>query len=272
MGSMTNFNGEVGEGMFAEPYGGLVEEQIDPNNYIGSMTNFNGNVGEGTLYETDPYFFGSMTDFDGYVGEGEYQAEPWGIWTYVVGTFVVFSVALAIVRRQFNSVAKNTNIKKAIKNRFKKVVGDADNMGNGGDLRREQNDRFMDNERGQFQDVPLPGDGPKKEEKGFMGKIKSGLGFSGKKTPTADYNSLPEGEGHGPPDGDQKRLWTPSGPVLIDGAGNKVLKQHERVVRAELVEESKNDDEAPAKDMATDGATIRAVAQELDDIVIGEYK
>ena len=54
-GSMTNFDGNVGEGMFAHdpmltPVG--YTQQV-PDNFFGSMTNFDGNVGEG-MFAHDP--------------------------------------------------------------------------------------------------------------------------------------------------------------------------------------------------------------------------
>jgi len=51
----------------------------------------------------DDNFFGSMTDFDGHVGEGEVMPEEGGgIFTYLIATFVIFSIAFAVVRTQYN--------------------------------------------------------------------------------------------------------------------------------------------------------------------------
>lgn len=177
----------------------------------------------------DPYFFGSMTNFDGYVGEGEYEPvnNEWGgVLTYCVGTFVVFSAAYAIVRRQYNKTNKKVNIKKAIKKRFNKVMGDdPDNMGNGGD-RAEIRDRFVDEESKSPLDKPNSennNDGPKKS---MVDSIASRFGFTRKPVEKeGGYKDLPEGKDKPEENkqGDaQTRIWTPDGPVLIEGAKGKI--------------------------------------------------
>jgi len=93
----------------------------------------------------DPNFFGSMTNFDGHVGEGEY-APPleFGVWTYILATFVVFTLAFAVVRSQFNSLNNRVNIKKSIKKRMRRVLGDdPDTLGNS-NPGQEGRDRFVE--------------------------------------------------------------------------------------------------------------------------------
>ena len=43
---------------------------------------------------------------------------------YAITTFIIFSIAVAVIRRLYKAQAGKTNIKKAIKKRFKKVFGD----------------------------------------------------------------------------------------------------------------------------------------------------
>lgn len=47
----------------------------------------------------------------------------YGDWGYLLLAFVIFSVSLAIVRRQFAALAKKTNVRKAVKKRFGGVFG-----------------------------------------------------------------------------------------------------------------------------------------------------
>jgi hypothetical protein len=46
------------------------------------------------------------------------------VWGYAVMTFIIFTIAVAVVRNLYRAHAGKTNIKKAIKKRFKKVFGD----------------------------------------------------------------------------------------------------------------------------------------------------
>ena len=55
------------------------------------------------------------------------------VWGYAAITFIIFTIAVAAVRNLYRTHAGKTNIKKAIKKRFKKVFGDEpDNMDNSG--------------------------------------------------------------------------------------------------------------------------------------------
>ena len=42
---------------------------------------------------------------------------------YLVFAFIVFSISIAVVRRQFTNLTNKTNIKKAVKSRFNDVFG-----------------------------------------------------------------------------------------------------------------------------------------------------
>lgn len=53
-------------------------------------------------------------------------------WAYLSLAFLIFSISLAIVRRQASNLAKKTNVKKAIKNRFGRVFGGEGNAANAG--------------------------------------------------------------------------------------------------------------------------------------------
>ena len=44
-------------------------------------------------------------------------------WTYILFSFILFSIAVAIIRMTFRRVTKDTNIPKEIKNRFRNVFG-----------------------------------------------------------------------------------------------------------------------------------------------------
>lgn len=46
------------------------------------------------------------------------------VWGYAAITFIIFTIAVAAVRNLYRTHAGKTNIKKAIKKRFKKVFGD----------------------------------------------------------------------------------------------------------------------------------------------------
>ena len=116
-----------------------------PDNFFGSMTNFDGNVGEG-MFAHDPMIAPPVGEipWQGYTvntpnGRAyQYQPqnlpvgapgfiqnnEPTWVWGYVVMTFIIFSIAVAVVRNLYRTHAAKSNIKKAIKKRFKKVFGD----------------------------------------------------------------------------------------------------------------------------------------------------
>lgn len=53
----------------------------------------------------------------------------YGDWGYLLLAFVIFSVSLAIVRRQFSTLAKKTNVRKAVKKRFGGIFGGANANG-----------------------------------------------------------------------------------------------------------------------------------------------
>jgi hypothetical protein len=123
-------------------------EPVIEENYVAPMTNFEMIAAEYGPIEQDPHFWGSMTDFDGYVGEGEYtpNMETTGILTYCVGAVLIFSVALAVARRQFNSARNRTNITKAVKKRFRNIVGSDPGHLNNASSREDQRDRFVEEE------------------------------------------------------------------------------------------------------------------------------
>ena len=45
-------------------------------------------------------------------------------WSYLVLTFIIFSVALAVLRNMYRSYTGRTNVKKEIKKRIRRVLGD----------------------------------------------------------------------------------------------------------------------------------------------------
>ena len=50
--------------------------------------------------------------------------EPTFVWGYMVMSFIVFTIAVAVVRSLYRAHVGKTNIKKQIKKRFKQVFGD----------------------------------------------------------------------------------------------------------------------------------------------------
>jgi hypothetical protein len=52
--------------------------------------------------------------------------EPTWVWGYAVMSFIIFTIAVAVVRNLYRAHAGKTNIKKQIKKRFRKVFGDDD--------------------------------------------------------------------------------------------------------------------------------------------------
>ena len=67
-------------------------------------------------------------------------------WSYLVGTFIIFSVAFAVVRNLYRNVSGRKNIKKEFKKRMKRAIGD--------DLEGEQRDSFMGNQGGPEYNAP----------------------------------------------------------------------------------------------------------------------
>ena len=100
---------------------------------------------------------------------------------YCVGTFVVFSLAFALIRRQCNKQNKKVNIKKEIKKRFKSVIGnDPDNLGTGGNNRSEQNERFVD-EESKREEIPRGmGNNSSPKKDGMLNKLAGRFGFNKK--------------------------------------------------------------------------------------------
>lgn len=64
-----------------------------------------------------------------------------GDWAYLLLAFVIFSVSVAIVRRQFVSLAKKTNVPKAIKGRFGGVFGGSGGQGAGNNGNDDDDER-----------------------------------------------------------------------------------------------------------------------------------
>jgi len=131
----------------------------------------------------DPNFFGSMTNFDGNVGEGMYAPPPtdYGVWTYIAVTFVIFTIAYAVVRRQFSSVTNKINIKKAIKKRMRRALGDDPDTLGTTDHRRDRKDRFVEDYDPE-NNIKLDGGNLKEEEP----KPTSSLGKNGEYLPHND--------------------------------------------------------------------------------------
>lgn len=98
-----------------------------------------------------------------------YVAQPtmtYGDWGYLLLAFVIFTVALAIVRRQFGHLAKKTNVRKEVKKRFGGLFGtpnahgagnannrrpeDVDNLGFGADSKKgnQRDENLIDDESG----------------------------------------------------------------------------------------------------------------------------
>lgn len=67
-------------------------------------------------------------------------------WSYVVFTFIIFSVAFAIMRNLFRNYTGRKNIKKEIKKRMKRALGD--------DIEGEQREDFLRNEDGPRNSAP----------------------------------------------------------------------------------------------------------------------
>ena len=101
LGSMTDFNGVVGEGA----YGTYLPPGYASPEDLGSMTNFNGIAGEGyytPLGEGPPFVAGGYAEIGEEGGIEENEGEGNEVVAYCVGTFVVFSLAYALIRRQCN--------------------------------------------------------------------------------------------------------------------------------------------------------------------------
>lgn len=62
---------------------------------------------------------------------GQPATMTYGDWAYLLLAFVIFSVSLAITRRQFANLAQKTNVRKAIKNKFEDVFGNSNAYGAG---------------------------------------------------------------------------------------------------------------------------------------------
>ena len=67
-------------------------------------------------------------------------------WSYVVFTFILFSVAVAVVRNLYRNVSGRKNINKEFKKRIKRAIGNA--------LEGEQRDAFMGNQGGPEYNAP----------------------------------------------------------------------------------------------------------------------
>ena len=63
----------------------------------------------------------------------------YGDWGYLLLAFVIFSVSLAIVRRQFGLLAKKSDVKQAVKGRFGRVFGTPNARGAGSGNERPEN-------------------------------------------------------------------------------------------------------------------------------------
>jgi hypothetical protein len=77
-------------------------------------------------------------------------------WSYLVGTFIIFSVAVAVVRNLYRNVSGRKNIKKEFKKRMKRAIGD--------DLEGEARDSFMGNQGGPEYNAPAINNNNDKEE------------------------------------------------------------------------------------------------------------
>lgn len=76
-------------------------------------------------------------------------------YVYLLFAFIVFSVSVAVVRRQFSNLTNKTNIKKAVKSRFNDVFGksNGNNQGRNNEMGQDSNDDKLifgqgDNEAG----------------------------------------------------------------------------------------------------------------------------
>ena len=78
--------------------------------------------------------------------EGIHVGNEMYAWSYVVFTFIIFSVAFAVVRNLYRNVSNRKNIKKEFKKRIKRAIGD--------DLEGEQRDSFMGNQGGPEYNAP----------------------------------------------------------------------------------------------------------------------
>lgn len=93
-------------------------------------------------------------------------------WSYVVLSFVIFSVALAVIRNLYRNVTGRKNIKKEFKRRFKRAIGN--------DIEGEQRDSFMGNQGGPEYNPPhntneeesKSGDGEGSHKKGYLAGLK----------------------------------------------------------------------------------------------------
>lgn len=95
--------------------------------------------------------------------EGLFVGNEMYAWSYVVFTFIIFSVALAVVRNLYRNVSARKNIKKEFKKRIRRAIGD--------DIEGEVRDSFMGNQGGQEYNAPdLNNNNPDEESKSGDGE------------------------------------------------------------------------------------------------------
>jgi hypothetical protein len=69
------------------------------------------------------------------------EVEQYWLYGYLAMSFIIFSIAVAVVRNLYRAHVGKTNIKKQIKKRFRKVFGDENgNIDNGGLMNNDPDD------------------------------------------------------------------------------------------------------------------------------------
>jgi hypothetical protein len=169
----------------------------------------------------------------------EVDTSEWNaVAAYTAGTTLALAAAFFLIRRTCSKVNQKTNVKKEIKKRFHDVLGNDNNQSHSGHNRRDQQARFIDEEaKGHISKRDDENGNVVKKDTGVVNRLASKFGFTHKNKVQEDYTSLPDGQiPSGGPQEEQKRIWTPDGPVLIEGAGKSSLKQNP--VKAQVVDES----------------------------------
>lgn len=183
-------------------------------------------------------------------------------------TFIIFSVALAVMRNLYRAHVGKKNIKKEIKKRFRKVFGDDNgNIDNSALVNNDPENRYT----GPGEEAKVPASDerdPKGSVKDYfkqgVGKV---MGKFGKKDGYEEMSGSNDKADKEQTHGEHTRVWGPNGPeTQIDSSSQNVGPSSGSSIMHTLFG-GKVNLEKPAGPQ-TDQETVKAIVEELDDIMI----
>ena len=187
------------------------------------------------------------------------------VWGYLIMSFIILSIGVAVLRNLYKAHVGKTNIKKQIKKRFSRVLGDN---------AMDNSSLFNPDPVGEYMGVGEESKTPSSDERDPKGGVKDYLGkVIGKFKKTDEYQEMNKEAKEGDKDqynGQHTRIWGPAGlkdDAQVDSSQSSGPSSGSGIMSTLFGGLSINKkQDAPV--YKTDQETVKVVMDELNEIMI----